>query len=46
VSVAIAFADGSVWRGQAGLADVASKRPVTADTAFSVASVSTNSGVA
>jgi D-alanyl-D-alanine carboxypeptidase len=40
VSVAIAFADGSVWLGQAGLADVAAKRPVTADTAFSVASVS------
>lgn len=40
VSVAIAFADGSVWRGQAGFADTAAKRPVTPDTAFSVASVS------
>ena len=40
VSVAIAFADGSVWSGQAGRADVAGKRPVTADTAFSIASVS------
>jgi D-alanyl-D-alanine carboxypeptidase len=40
VSVAIVFADGSVWRGDSGLADVAARRPVTADTAFSVASVS------
>ena len=40
VSVAIVFADGSVWRGRSGLADVAAGRPVTADTAFSVASVS------
>ena len=40
VSAAIVFADGSVWRGRSGLADVAARRPVTADTAFSVASVS------
>jgi D-alanyl-D-alanine carboxypeptidase len=40
VSVAILFADGSVWRGEAGLADVAAGRSVTTDTAFSVASVS------
>ncbi len=40
VSAAIVFADGSVWRGRSGLADVAAGRPVTADTAFSVASVS------
>lgn len=40
VSVAIIFADGSVWRGEAGLADVAAGRAVTPDTAFSVASVS------
>ena len=40
VSVAIVFSDGSVWRGRSGLADVAARRPVTADTAFSVASVS------
>jgi D-alanyl-D-alanine carboxypeptidase len=40
VSVAIVFADGSVWRGESGLADVAAGRAVTTDTAFSVASVS------
>jgi D-alanyl-D-alanine carboxypeptidase len=40
VSAAILFADGSIWRGTAGMADVASARKVTADTAFSVASVS------
>jgi D-alanyl-D-alanine carboxypeptidase len=40
VSASIVFADGSVWRGRSGLADVAAGRPVTADTAFSVASVS------
>jgi D-alanyl-D-alanine carboxypeptidase len=40
VSAAILFADGSIWRGTAGLADVAAARKVTPDTAFSVASVS------
>lgn len=40
VSAAILFADGSIWRGTAGLADVAAVRKVTPDTAFSVASVS------
>jgi D-alanyl-D-alanine carboxypeptidase len=40
VSASIMFADGSVWHGTAGLADVAAARPVTADTAFPVASVS------
>ena len=40
VSASIVFADGSVWRGRSGLADVAAGRPVTTDTAFSVASVS------
>ena len=40
ISVAIVFADGSVWRGDAGLADVAAGTPVTSDTAFSIASVS------
>ena len=40
VSVAIVFPDGSTWRGSAGLADVATGRKVTADTAFPVASVS------
>jgi D-alanyl-D-alanine carboxypeptidase len=40
ISAAILFADGSTWRGTAGLADVATRRPVTSDTAFSAASVS------
>jgi D-alanyl-D-alanine carboxypeptidase len=40
VSAAILFADGSIWRGTAGMADVAAGRKVTPDTAFSVASVS------
>jgi Beta-lactamase class C and other penicillin binding proteins len=40
ISAAILFADGSIWRGTAGLADVAARRPVTSDTVFSVASIS------
>ena len=40
VSVAIVFADGSVWHGESGLADVAARRAVTADTAFAIASIS------
>ena len=40
ISAAIVFADGTSWQGTAGLADVAAGRPVTTDTAFSVASVS------
>lgn len=40
ISAAVRFADGSSWQGTAGFADVAARRPVTADTAFSVASVS------
>ena len=40
ISATILFADGSVWKGSAGLADVAAGRPVTTDTAFPVASVS------
>ncbi len=40
ISVSIIFADGSAWHGASGLADVASGRPVTTDTAFSIASVS------
>ena len=40
ISVSISFADGSVWQGTAGLADVKAKRPVTADTAFPIASIS------
>jgi D-alanyl-D-alanine carboxypeptidase len=40
ITASILFADGSVWHGAAGLADVAAKRKVTNDTAFPVASVS------
>jgi D-alanyl-D-alanine carboxypeptidase len=40
MSASIIFADGTVWHGTAGLADVAAARPVTSDTAFPVASVS------
>jgi CubicO group peptidase (beta-lactamase class C family) len=40
LSVSIVFADGSSWNGVSGLADIASKRPVTPGTAFAVASVS------
>lgn len=40
VSVAILFPDGSTWVGTSGMADIATKRPVTADTAFALASVS------
>lgn len=40
VSASILFPDGSIWQGTAGLADVASGRPVTTDTEFPVASVS------
>ena len=40
ISASILFADGSIWRGNAGLADVAARRPVTSDTAFAAASVS------
>jgi D-alanyl-D-alanine carboxypeptidase len=40
LSVSILFADGSSWNGSSGLADVASKRSVTPDTAFPAASVS------
>ena len=40
ISAAIRFADGSTWQGTAGLADVAARRAVTPDTAFSIASVS------
>jgi D-alanyl-D-alanine carboxypeptidase len=36
----ILFADGTSWTGVSGLADVAAKRPVGADTAFAIASVS------
>jgi D-alanyl-D-alanine carboxypeptidase len=40
ISASILFADGSVWHGAAGVADVAAKRKVTDATAFPVASVS------
>ena len=40
MSAAILFADGSIWRGAAGDADVETGVPVTPDTSFSVASVS------
>ena len=40
VSVSITFADGTTWNGTAGLADVKTRRVVTPDTAFPVASVS------
>ena len=40
VSVAILFADGTTWIGTSGIADVAAREPVRADTAFAVASVS------
>ncbi|MFL5673598.1 MAG: serine hydrolase [Chloroflexota bacterium] len=40
MSAAIVFADGSIWRGTAGDADVATHRLVTPDTSFPVASVS------
>ena len=40
VSAAILFADGTMWRGSSGLADVDTERPVTRNTQFAVASIS------
>ena len=40
ISASILFPDGSSWQGSAGLADVATGRPVTPDTAFPAASIS------
>ena len=40
ISATIIFADGSVWAGTTGLADVAAQVPVTRDTAFAIASAS------
>jgi CubicO group peptidase (beta-lactamase class C family) len=40
ISAAILFADGSIWRGTSGLANIAAGRPVTPGTEFAVASVS------
>ena len=40
VSAAVLFADGSMWTGTSGLADVAARTPVTPDTPFAVGSIS------
>jgi len=40
VSAAILYPDGSIWTGQSGMAILSSKTPVTADTLFSVGSIS------
>lgn len=40
VSAAILFADGTMWRATSGFADVATRRRLTADTEFAVASIS------
>ena len=40
VSVSIVFPDGTTWDGVSGLANIKTKRAVTPDTAFAVASVS------
>jgi D-alanyl-D-alanine carboxypeptidase len=40
MSASVVFEDGSTWTGVSGLADVATKRRVTANTAFSIASIS------
>ena len=40
ISAAIQFADGTVWTGTSGLADVAGRRAVTPDTPFAVGSIS------
>ena len=40
LSAAIVFADGTVWAGQSGSAILAPPTPVTADTLFSIASIS------
>ena len=40
VSAAILFADGTMWTGTSGLADIAAARRVTPDTEFAVASIS------
>jgi D-alanyl-D-alanine carboxypeptidase len=39
-SATILLPDGTSWTGTSGLADVATRRPVTADTAFAFASIS------
>ena len=40
LSVAIDFPDGQIWAGQSGKAIVSAKTPVTADTLFSIGSIS------
>jgi D-alanyl-D-alanine carboxypeptidase len=40
VQATILFPDGTSWTGASGLADVATKTPVTPDTGFAIASVS------
>lgn len=40
VSASILFADGRLWTGLAGVADLATMRPLRADTPFAIASVS------
>jgi D-alanyl-D-alanine carboxypeptidase len=40
VSAAILFADGTMWRATSGFADVGTRRRLTADTEFAVASIS------
>lgn len=40
VSAAILFPDGTMWRATSGFADVKSRRRLTADTEFAVASIS------
>jgi len=40
VSAAILFADGTIWRATSGFADVGTRRRLTADTEFAVASIS------
>jgi D-alanyl-D-alanine carboxypeptidase len=40
VSAAIVYPDGSLWTGQSGLAILAPQTPLTADTLFSVGSIS------
>ncbi len=40
ISVAIVLPDGATWSGVSGMADVATKTPVTRSTSFAIASVS------
>ena len=40
IVASVLFADGSSWSGTSGVADLASKRPLSVDTPFSIASVS------